>query len=60
MSMRRRTRIIDCFPHREKRRGNAPLKEKGYCSHCRRDGNDEATCWALHLYLHPKKNKNTR
>ena len=50
----------NCFPHTEKSRGNAPMKEKGYCIHCSRDGHHEATCWALHPYLHPKRDKKTR
>jgi hypothetical protein len=41
-------------------RGNAPLKEKGYCSHCSRDGHHEATCWALHPDLRPKRDKKTK
>jgi hypothetical protein len=60
MTTMRRKRMADCFPHMKKSRGNAPLKEKGYCSHCSRDGNHEATCWALHPYLCPKRDKKTR
>jgi hypothetical protein len=60
MAIRRRTRMEYFFPHKEKSRGNAPLKEKGYCNHCSRDGNHEATCWALHPYILPKRNKKTR
>jgi hypothetical protein len=60
MATKRRMRMEDCFPHTEKSRGNAPLKEKGYCSHCRKDGHHEATCWALHPNLHPKRDKKTR
>lgn len=56
----KKARMEDCFPHTEKSRENAPLKEKNYCSHCSRDGNHEATCWALHPYLRLKRNKNTR
>jgi hypothetical protein len=53
---RRRTRM----DHTKKSRGNEPLKEKGYCNHCSRDGNHEATCWDLHIDLRPKKDKKTR
>jgi hypothetical protein len=60
MATRKKTRIEDRSPHTERSRGNTPLKEKGYCSHCSRDGHNEATCWALHPDLHPKRNKKTR
>jgi hypothetical protein len=59
LETRRKTRMEDCFPHMEKSRGNAPLKEKGYCSHCSRDGHHEATCWALHIDLLSKRDRNT-
>jgi hypothetical protein len=59
MTTRRRARMGDCFPHTEKSKGNAPLKEKGYCSHCRRDGHHEATCLALHPDLRLKRYKKT-
>jgi hypothetical protein len=60
MATRRRMRMEDCFPHTKKSRGNTVLKEKGYCSHCSRDGHHEATCWALHTDIHPKRDKKTR
>jgi hypothetical protein len=60
MATKGKTRMEDCFPHMEKSRGNAPLKEKGYCSYCSRDGHLEATCWALYPDLRPKRDKKTR
>jgi hypothetical protein len=33
------------------------MKEKGYFNHYSRDGHHEATCWALHPDLCPKRNK---
>ena len=58
MATKRRKRMADFFPHMEKSRGNAPLKEKGYCNHCSRDGHHEANCWALHPDLRPKRDNN--
>jgi hypothetical protein len=60
MEMRRKMMIEDHYPHAERSKVNTPLKEKSYCNHCSRDGHNEATCWALHLDIHPKRNKKTK
>ena len=59
METRKHMRIEDLSPHTERSRGNTPLKEKGYYNHCSRDGHNEATCWALHLDIRPKRNMKT-
>ena len=60
MATKKKRRIEDRFPHIESIKGNTPMKEKGYCNHCRKDGHNEATYWDLHPYLRPKRNKKTR
>jgi hypothetical protein len=60
METRKKSRIEDRSPYIEKSKGKRPLKEKGYCSQCSRDGHHEATCWAFHPNLHPKRNNKTR
>jgi len=57
---RKNMRIKDHSPHTERIRGNTPLKDKGYCNHCRRYGHNEANCWAIHQNIHPKRNKKAR
>jgi hypothetical protein len=63
METRRRTRMAYFFSHMEKSRGNAPLKEKGYCSHIVAEMSIMRPLvfpWTLHPDLHTKRNKNTR
>ena len=60
MKTRKKTRIEDHSTHTERSKGNTPLKEKGYYSHCSKDGHHEATYWAFHPYLHPERNKKVR
>ena len=39
----------------KEKKTNSVKKDKPSCSHCKKEGNDEAYCWSLHLELKPKK-----
>jgi hypothetical protein len=60
METTKKTRIEDRSPHTKRSRENTPLKEKGYCIHCSRDGHHEAKCWTLHPDIRPNRNKKAR
>eukprot|EP00253_Pinus_taeda_P026466 PITA_26466 len=39
----------------KERKTNTIKKDKPSCTHCKKEGHDEAHCWSLHLELKPKK-----
>ena len=42
----------------KERKANTIKKEKSTCTHCKKEGHDEAHYWALHPELKPKKFRN--